>query len=165
LATLERVPGRMDHVSGNGVDVIVDYAHTPDALENLLRALREAARGRLIVVFGCGGDRDRGKRPQMGAITARYADFTYVTSDNPRTENPQAIIDEILPGVGTAPHETHVDRRAAIEAALANARPGDVVAIAGKGHETYQIVGTHVLQFDDLAVAREALAHLEAARR
>jgi UDP-N-acetylmuramoyl-L-alanyl-D-glutamate--2,6-diaminopimelate ligase len=165
LATLDRVPGRMEHVSAGGVDVIVDYAHTPDALENLLRALRETARGRLVVVFGCGGDRDRGKRPQMGEIAARYADFSYVTSDNPRTEDPQAIIDEILPGIGSAPHAALVDRRAAIETALTHARSGDVVAIAGKGHETYQIIGTHVLPFDDMAVAREALAHREAAHR
>jgi UDP-N-acetylmuramoyl-L-alanyl-D-glutamate--2,6-diaminopimelate ligase len=165
LAALERVPGRMDHTGAGGIDVIVDYAHTPDALENLLRTLRETARGRLIVVFGCGGDRDRGKRPQMGEIAARYADYTYVTSDNPRTEDPQAIIDEILAGVGSVPHAALVDRRAAIEAALATARAGDVVAIAGKGHEAYQIIGTQVLQFDDLAVAREALAQREAAHR
>ena len=165
LASLERVAGRMEHVSAGGVDVIVDYAHTPDALENLLRAVRETARGRLLVVFGCGGDRDRGKRPQMGSIAGRYADFSYVTSDNPRTEEPQAIIDDILPGIGSAPHEVSVDRRAAIEAAVSSARPGDVVAIAGKGHETYQIVGTAVLPFDDIAVAREALAHKGAAHR
>ncbi len=165
LASLERVAGRMDHVSAGGVDVIVDYAHTPDALENLLRTLRETARGRLIVVFGCGGDRDRGKRPQMGSIAARYADFSYVTSDNPRTEPPQAIIDEILPGVGNAPHEATIDRRAAIHAAVVNARSGDVIAIAGKGHENYQIIGTQTLPFDDLAVAREALLQREGAHR
>lgn len=165
LAGVTRVPGRMDHVQGGGVDVIVDYAHTPDALENLLRALRETAHGRLIAVFGCGGDRDRGKRPEMGAIAARYADFTYVTSDNPRTEDPQAIIDDILPGIGAAPHEAALDRRAAIFSAVESARAGDVVAVAGKGHENYQIVGTEVLPFDDLAVAREALAQREAAHR
>lgn len=165
LASVQRVPGRMDHVQSGGVDVIVDYAHTPDALENLLRTLRETARGRLVVVFGCGGDRDRGKRPEMGAVAARYADFSYVTSDNPRTEDPQAIIDDILPGIGAAPHEVRADRRAAIHAAVERARAGDVIAIAGKGHENYQIVGTQVLQFDDLAVAREALAVREAAPR
>lgn len=163
LASLTRVPGRMDHVRGDGIDVVVDYAHTPDALENLLRALRETARGRLIVVFGCGGDRDRGKRPQMGAVAAKYADFSYVTSDNPRTEDPRAIVDEILPGIGNAPHEAQIDRRAAIHQAIEGARAGDVIAIAGKGHENYQIVGTQVLAFDDLAVAREALALREAA--
>jgi UDP-N-acetylmuramoyl-L-alanyl-D-glutamate--2,6-diaminopimelate ligase len=165
LASLERVAGRMEHVSGGGVDVIVDYAHTPDALENLLRALRETARGRLLVVFGCGGDRDRGKRPQMGSVAARYADVSYVTSDNPRTEEPQAIIEEILPGIGNAPHEVRADRREAIEAAIASARSGDVVAIAGKGHENYQIVGTQVLPFDDVSVAREALGRKEASHR
>jgi UDP-N-acetylmuramoyl-L-alanyl-D-glutamate--2,6-diaminopimelate ligase len=165
LASLERVAGRMDRVSGSGIDVIVDYAHTPDALENLLRALRETARGRLIVVFGCGGDRDRGKRPQMGRVAARWADYSFVTSDNPRTEEPQGIIDEILPGIGNAAHEVFIDRRAAIDAAVSSARPGDVVAIAGKGHETYQILGTRVLPFDDLAVAQGALARKGAANR
>lgn len=163
LAALERVAGRMEHVREGGIDVVVDYAHTPDALENLLRALRETANGRLLVVFGCGGDRDRGKRAQMGEIAARYADFTYVTSDNPRTEDPRAIIDQILPGIGRAPHAVNADRRAAIETAVRAARPGDLVAIAGKGHERYQIVGTQVLPFDDLAIAREALSAREAA--
>jgi UDP-N-acetylmuramoyl-L-alanyl-D-glutamate--2,6-diaminopimelate ligase len=162
LEALTRVAGRMDHVRGGGIDVIVDYAHTPDALENVLRTLRETASRRLFVVFGCGGDRDRGKRPQMGEVAARYADYTYVTSDNPRTEDPQAIINEILPGVASAPHTVQIDRRAAIEDAVAAANAGDVVVIAGKGHENYQIVGTQILAFDDLAVAREALAHREA---
>lgn len=165
LASLERVAGRMEHVRGGGVDVIVDYAHTPDALENALRTVRETAARRLLVVFGCGGDRDRGKRPEMGAIAARYADFTYVTSDNPRTEDPQAIIEEILPGIGDAPHAAQPDRRAAIEEAIRSANGGDVVLVAGKGHEDYQIVGTQVLPFDDLAVAREALQSREAAAR
>jgi UDP-N-acetylmuramoyl-L-alanyl-D-glutamate--2,6-diaminopimelate ligase len=155
----------MDHVQGGGIDVIVDYAHTPDALENVLRTLRETASRRLLVVFGCGGDRDRGKRPQMGAVAAKYADYTYVTSDNPRTEDPQNIIDEILPGIGRAPHAAQADRRAAIEDAVRAAQSGDVVVIAGKGHETYQIVGSDVLPFDDLAVAREALMQREAAHR
>lgn len=165
LEQLTRVPGRMDHVRGGGVDVIVDYAHTPDALENVLRTLRETASRRLIVVFGCGGDRDRGKRPQMGEAAARYADFTYVTSDNPRTEDPQSIVNDILPGVAKAPHAVQLDRRAAIDAAIAGAHPGDVVLLAGKGHEHYQIVGAQVLAFDDLAVARDALAHREALAR
>ncbi len=165
LASLQRVAGRMEHVHANGVDVVVDYAHTPDALENVLRALRETAARRLVVVFGCGGDRDRGKRPQMGAAAARYADYTYVTSDNPRTEDPQEIVDEILPGIGAAPHAVRLDRREAIEAAIAGAREGDVVLIAGKGHESFQIVGTQALPFDDLTVAREALAHREALHR
>jgi UDP-N-acetylmuramoyl-L-alanyl-D-glutamate--2,6-diaminopimelate ligase len=165
LEALTRVAGRMDHVRGAGVDVIVDYAHTPDALENVLRTLRETASRRLVVVFGCGGDRDRGKRPQMGEVAARYADYTYVTSDNPRTEDPQAIVDEILPGVGSAPHTVEVDRRTAIEQAVASAQRGDIVVVAGKGHENYQIIGTQALPFDDLAVAREALAQRETVTR
>jgi UDP-N-acetylmuramoyl-L-alanyl-D-glutamate--2,6-diaminopimelate ligase len=162
LETLRRVAGRMDCVSGAGIDVVVDYAHTPDALENVLRTLRETTRARLFVVFGCGGDRDRGKRPQMAAAAARYADYSYVTSDNPRTEDPQAIIADILPGLGGAPHAVQPDRAAAIAEAIASAARGDVVLVAGKGHEAYQIVGENVLPFDDLAVAREALAQREA---
>lgn len=158
LAALERVPGRMEHLHSGGVDVVVDYAHTPDALEHALRALRETAPQRLVVVFGCGGDRDRGKRCEMAAAAARYADFVYVTSDNPRSEDPQAIIAEILPGLGGAPHAVEPDRRRAIEAAIAGARSRDVILVAGKGHENYQIIGTQVLPFDDRVIAQEALA-------
>jgi UDP-N-acetylmuramoyl-L-alanyl-D-glutamate--2,6-diaminopimelate ligase len=161
LASLERVAGRMEHVSACGIDIIVDYAHTPDALENALRTLRELARGRLIAVFGCGGDRDRGKRPQMGEIAARYADFTYVTSDNPRSEDPMAIIEDIAAGMGDARKALHKDRREAIFEAIGTAVSGDVILIAGKGHENYQIVGTEILPFDDLQVAREALSQRE----
>ncbi|HTX58406.1 MAG TPA: UDP-N-acetylmuramoyl-L-alanyl-D-glutamate--2,6-diaminopimelate ligase, partial [Verrucomicrobiae bacterium] len=127
LASLERVPGRMEHVRGGGIDVVVDYAHTPDALENALCALRETARGELAVVFGCGGDRDPGKRPQMGEIAARLADRVYVTSDNPRSEDPQAIADAILRGIGTHGRVVELDRRRAIARAIAEAREGDVV--------------------------------------
>jgi UDP-N-acetylmuramoyl-L-alanyl-D-glutamate--2,6-diaminopimelate ligase len=162
LDAVRRVAGRMEHLRGAGIDVVVDYAHTPDALENLLRALRETARGRLVAVFGCGGDRDKGKRTQMGDVAARYADFTYVTSDNPRTEDPQAVVDAIVAGMGTAPHVVVLDRRTAIEYAVRDARPGDVIAVAGKGHENYQVVGTHVIPFDDRAVAEHALAAKEA---
>jgi UDP-N-acetylmuramoyl-L-alanyl-D-glutamate--2,6-diaminopimelate ligase len=161
LAALERVRGRMERVGDGPVHVIVDYAHTPDALENALRALRETVSGKRIVVFGCGGDRDRGKRPEMGAVVARNADFAYVTSDNPRTEDPRAIIEAILPGLGDAPHTVEPDRRTAIDLAVRSAEPGDVVLIAGKGHENYQIVGTDVLPFDDAAEARRALAERE----
>lgn len=157
LASLDRVPGRMEHLRGAGVDVVVDYAHTPDALENALRSLRETSNGALSVVFGCGGDRDRGKRPEMGAVAARLADRVYVTSDNPRTEDPGAIVDEILAGMGTHARVVEIDRRRAIERAIADARAGDVVLVAGKGHEAYQIVGNRVLDFDDVAVVREAL--------
>ena len=158
LATLERVPGRMEHIGGGDVDVVVDYSHTPDSLEHALRALRETTPHALSVVFGCGGDRDRGKRPEMGRVAAQLADRVYVTSDNPRTEDPQAIVNEIVTGIGAHEHTVDLDRRNAILRAVSDAQPGDVVLIAGKGHETYQIVGDRVLPFDDGAVAREALA-------
>ena len=158
LDTLVRVAGRMEHVSGGDIDVVVDYSHTPDSLENALVALRETTPHKLAVVFGCGGDRDRGKRPEMGRIAAAFADRIYVTSDNPRSESPQAIVAEIETGIGAHPHVAEVDRRAAIRRAIDEAAPGDVVLIAGKGHETYQIIGTQTLPFDDAEVAREALA-------
>jgi len=161
LASVNRVRGRMERINGGDIEVIVDYAHTPDALESALRALAETTGGRRIVVFGCGGDRDRGKRREMGNVVAQNADYAYVTSDNPRTEDPRAIIDEILPGIGSAPHEIEPDRARAIASAIRNARPGDTILIAGKGHETYQIVGTDVLPFDDAAEARRALAARE----
>ncbi len=161
LASIERIRGRMERIDGGSVEVIIDYAHTPDALESALRALRETVQGRCIVVFGCGGDRDRGKRREMGAVAVQNADYVYVTSDNPRTEDPRAIIEEILAGVGGAPHEVEPDRRRAITAAIRDARPGDSILIAGKGHETYQIVGKEVLPFDDAAEARRALAERE----
>jgi UDP-N-acetylmuramoyl-L-alanyl-D-glutamate--2,6-diaminopimelate ligase len=161
LAAVERVRGRMERIEGGNVEVIVDYAHTPDALGSALRALRETTHGRRIVVFGCGGDRDRGKRREMGAVVAQNADYAYVTSDNPRTEDPRAIIEDILPGIAGAPHEIEPDRRRAIAAAIRNAQPGDTILIAGKGHETYQIVGKDVLPFDDAAEARRALAERE----
>jgi UDP-N-acetylmuramoyl-L-alanyl-D-glutamate--2,6-diaminopimelate ligase len=158
LAGLARVPGRMEHVGAGEVDVVVDYAHTPDALEQALRALRETTRRKLIVVFGCGGDRDRGKRPQMGRIAADFADRIYLTSDNPRSEAPLAIIGEIEAGMGAREHAIEADRRAAIERAVREASPGDVVLVAGKGHEAYQQIGGETLPFDDVAVAREALS-------
>jgi UDP-N-acetylmuramoyl-L-alanyl-D-glutamate--2,6-diaminopimelate ligase len=140
--------------------VIVDYAHSPDALDKCLAALRDVARaqgGRLVCVFGCGGDRDRGKRPLMGEIASRHAEFVVVTSDNPRSEDPAAIVAEILPGV-RVPHAVHVDRREAIRAAIAGAHRGDVVLIAGKGHEPYQEIGGKRLPFSDLDEVRSALA-------
>ena len=141
--------------------MLVDYAHTPDSLENVLRAARELADGRVIAVFGAGGDRDRGKRPLMGEIGARLADVSLVTSDNPRSEDPEAIIAEILAGTGGAGHVEHdADRRASIHRAVAMAEPGDVVVIAGKGHEQGQeVAGGHKEPFDDVTVAREALRH------
>jgi UDP-N-acetylmuramoyl-L-alanyl-D-glutamate--2,6-diaminopimelate ligase len=153
------VPGRLESVSaGQPFLVVVDYAHTPDALERALSAAREHATGRVLLVFGCGGDRDRGKRPEMGRIAAERADQAWVTSDNPRGEDPAAIVADIVAGAADrARLEVELDRRAAIAAAVAAARPGDVVLIAGKGHETTQTIGARVLPFDDRLVAREAL--------
>ncbi|MFZ1123733.1 MAG: UDP-N-acetylmuramoyl-L-alanyl-D-glutamate--2,6-diaminopimelate ligase [Candidatus Baltobacteraceae bacterium] len=162
MAAFRGVPGRMEHFSGGGVDVLVDYAHTPDALESVLRAAREAAGGELAVVFGCGGDRDRGKRPEMGRIARALADRVVVTSDNPRREEPRAIVEAIVAGIGDARGVTvELDRRAAIRRAIAAARPGDVVVVAGKGHETYQIVGEEIVPFDDRDEVRAALAARE----
>lgn len=158
LAVLPPVPGRMERITAGGVDVVVDYAHTPDALEQALRALREVTQGELAVVFGCGGERDRGKRPEMGSIAARLADRIYVTNDNPRHEEPLAIAREIVAGMGEAPHVLELDRRAAIERAVLEAREGDVVLVAGKGHEAFQAIGDRRVPFDDASVVREALA-------
>jgi UDP-N-acetylmuramoyl-L-alanyl-D-glutamate--2,6-diaminopimelate ligase len=158
LERVERVAGRMERLTAGGVAVVVDYAHTPDALENALRSLRETAEGALAVVFGCGGDRDRGKRPEMGTIASALADRVYVTSDNPRSEDPRLIIGEIVAGIDGGNYVIEADRRHAIERAIAEARSGDVVLVAGKGHEAYQVVGEQILPFDDAAVACEALA-------
>ncbi|MBV9942960.1 MAG: UDP-N-acetylmuramoyl-L-alanyl-D-glutamate--2,6-diaminopimelate ligase [Solirubrobacterales bacterium] len=172
IETAGHVPGRFQPVdAGQEFAVLVDYAHTPDSLENVLRAARGLLAdaslgegGRVHVVFGCGGDRDRGKRPLMGEIAARLADRVIVTSDNPRSEDPQAIISEILAGAG-AGVEHDADRRRAINAAIGGARPGDVVVIAGKGHEQGQeFAGGRKIPFDDVTVAREALEGQPAAR-
>jgi UDP-N-acetylmuramoyl-L-alanyl-D-glutamate--2,6-diaminopimelate ligase len=172
IAGLENVPGRFQVVSGaaDDVRVIVDYAHTDDALKNLLETARPLATGRVVTVFGCGGDRDRTKRPLMGAVAARLSDLVIVTSDNPRSEDPERIIDEIRRGIvmpadriapkgqrGT-PSLAIVDRREAIETAIREAKPGDLLLIAGKGHEKYQVIGDRTLPFDDVDVARAALA-------
>jgi UDP-N-acetylmuramoyl-L-alanyl-D-glutamate--2,6-diaminopimelate ligase len=159
LAAAGRVPGRFEAVdAGQPFAVVVDYSHTPDSLENALHAARELARGRVICVFGAGGDRDRGKRPVMGEIAARLADVAIVTSDNPRSEHPDAIIDEIASGM-TGAFEREADRRRAIERAVALAAAGDVVLIAGKGHEQGQeFAGGRKEPFDDVQVARDALA-------
>ena len=162
IAAVAGVPGRFEAVDcGQAFPVIVDYAHTPDSLDNVLRAAREiVAGGRLVVVFGCGGDRDRGKRPQMGDAARRLADVAVITSDNPRSEDPEAIVADILEGAAGGPAElvVEVDRRAAIGRALRAARAGDVVVIAGKGHEQGQERDGVVTPFDDREVAREALA-------
>jgi UDP-N-acetylmuramoyl-L-alanyl-D-glutamate--2,6-diaminopimelate ligase len=164
IAALPGVPGRLEPVDeGQAFSVLVDYAHTPDSLENVLRATRRLAGDRrLIVVFGCGGDRDRGKRPLMGEAATRLADRTIVTSDNPRSENPLAIISEIEPGAvrGGGSYAVEPDRRRAIAMALAEAAPGDVLVIAGKGHETGQQFADRTVPFDDRVVAREELASL-----
>jgi UDP-N-acetylmuramoyl-L-alanyl-D-glutamate--2,6-diaminopimelate ligase len=163
LGGVTAVPGRFERVdAGQPFLVVVDYAHTPDALERVLTTARALTPGRLAVVFGCGGDRDRGKRPIMGEIAARIADRVWVTSDNPRSERPEAIIEEIVAGVRR--HSAAADlyvampaREGAIRDALRWATRGDTVVIAGKGHETYQIIGTEVLPFDDRSVARQVL--------
>ena len=153
------VPGRFEPVdAGQPFAVIVDYAHTPDGLEQVLRTARSAAgEHRVLVVFGAGGDRDAGKRPAMGAIATRLADRAYLTNDNPRTEDPASIIEQVRAGADTDVLVVEPDRRAAIAAALADARAGDVVVVAGKGHETVQIIGTESHPFDDRVVARQLL--------
>ena len=177
IARCSGVPGRLEAiVVGQPFGVLVDYAHKPDALEKMLRSVRQLTRGRLLTVFGCGGDRDRGKRPLMGEAAGRLSDVVVLTSDNPRTEDPWHILAEAEPGlvqsgmkkvddpavIGdlTQGYVVMVDRRSAIQAALAGARPGDVLIIAGKGHEDYQIVGTMKSHFDDREEVRTYLAPL-----
>ncbi|HEX5605591.1 MAG TPA: cyanophycin synthetase, partial [Candidatus Binatia bacterium] len=179
---LRSVPGRLEKVPNRlGITILVDYAHSPDALEKVLGAVRPLTRGKLITVFGCGGDRDRGKRPVMGEIAGRLSDVTVLTSDNPRSESPMAILDEVEAGMRRTEviklsvsslqsrvvetrkpipetergYFVEADRRTAIEIALSIARPGDLVLIAGKGHEDYQILGSERIHFDDREVARE----------
>jgi UDP-N-acetylmuramoyl-L-alanyl-D-glutamate--2,6-diaminopimelate ligase len=163
------VPGRLELVeapmaSAAPVRTFVDYAHTPDALEQVCSTLAELSEGRLHVVFGCGGDRDRSKRAPMAAAVARHADFAYLTSDNPRSEDPEAILDDMALGLHGGKSECHriVDRAEAIRAAVTHAVPGDTVLIAGKGHETYQVFKDSVVPFDDRLVAARALAAREA---
>jgi UDP-N-acetylmuramoyl-L-alanyl-D-glutamate--2,6-diaminopimelate ligase len=173
VACCPQVPGRTERVGAElpgAPTVLVDYAHTPDAVEKLLRAARPLARGRLVTVFGCGGDRDRGKRPLMARAVARESDLAVATSDNPRTEDPAAILRDVERGLeglrkvepaalggARGAYAVVVDRREAIELALDLARPDDVVVLAGKGHEDYQIVGRERLPFDDRAEALRAL--------
>ena len=165
LGTLPQVPGRLERIAGppECATVLRDYAHTPDALERALRAVRPLVPGRIIVVFGAGGDRDAGKRPLMGEVAARLADLAIVTSDNPRTENPERILDDIERGMEDAPRLRLSDRREAIRTALTEGRPDDLVLLAGKGHETYQIVGTEKRPFDERAIVLEILAELTSA--
>jgi UDP-N-acetylmuramyl-tripeptide synthetase len=173
LANLRRVPGRFDLIEqGQDFAVVVDYAHTPDGLGRVLAAARDltragAGRPRVIAVFGCGGDRDRTKRPLMGKAAAEHADLVFVTSDNPRSEVPEAIMAEIEAGISEAPprfgYQLIADREEAIEAAIAGAGPGDVVVIAGKGHETTQSFRDGVVDFDDAQVAAASLQRLAGA--
>ncbi len=162
LSRIALVPGRFEPVdAGQPFTVVVDYAHTPDSLDNVLRAAREIADGRVLCVFGCGGDRDQGKRPLMGEIAGRLADVPILTSDNPRSEDPEAILDMVEAGMEGVLHERHVDRRVAIERAVVLAAPGDVVVIAGKGHELGQeFAGGRKEPFDDRVVAAEAIREL-----
>ena len=154
-----QIPGRLELVPAKRqFQVFVDYAHTPDALRNVLRTLRELEPHRLIAVFGCGGDRDRQKRPMMGDIVDQYADYAIITSDNPRTEDPNAILAEIENGFRSSRYEKIVDRTEAIGRAVALAQPRDMVLIAGKGHENYQEFADYTVPFDDIQVARRAIA-------
>ena len=157
IAETRQTPGRMESIGGDRISVFVDYAHTPDAVAKACETLRELNPNRLVTVFGCGGDRDRSKRPLMGEAAAMHSHVCIVTSDNPRSENPAEIIAEIIPGLGSVPHEVIENRREAIEAAIENSFPGDLILIAGKGHETYQEVQGHRMHFDDREVARNAL--------
>ena len=158
------MPGRFELIErGQDFGVLVDYAHAPDELENVLRAARSLTDKRLIAVFGCGGDRDRGKRPVMGALGTQLADVVVVTSDNPRTEDPDSIIEMIIQGVppdGRSALTVQPDRESAIREALTKARTGDLVVIAGKGHEDYQIFANETIHFDDREVARHILSEL-----
>jgi UDP-N-acetylmuramoyl-L-alanyl-D-glutamate--2,6-diaminopimelate ligase len=178
LSALQAIPGRLEKIDWNGTfSVIVDYAHTDDALKNVLATLKPLCKGRLCVVFGCGGDRDKTKRPRMAKVAEEFADFIIVTSDNPRTENPDAIIDDVVAGFKTSPliqsykvrntqysiRNTKIiepDRRKAIELAIATARKGDIVLIAGKGHETYQIIGKEKIHFSDKEIAKQCLKNI-----
>jgi UDP-N-acetylmuramoyl-L-alanyl-D-glutamate--2,6-diaminopimelate ligase len=158
LAKSPQVPGRLEAVPAKRqFQIFVDYAHTPDALLNVLKTLRELSPQRLIVVFGCGGDRDRQKRPLMGNVVDQNADFAIITSDNPRKEDPAAIISEVEKGFRSSHYEIVVDRTAAITRAIELAQPRDVILIAGKGHENYQEFADHTVPFDDIQVARRAL--------
>ncbi|MBC8135220.1 MAG: UDP-N-acetylmuramoyl-L-alanyl-D-glutamate--2,6-diaminopimelate ligase [Fibrella sp.] len=161
LRTCPPVPGRFQPVkAGQEFAVLVDYAHTPDGLDNVLKSARPLTKGRLISVFGCGGDRDKTKRPKMGRIAKDLSDIAIATSDNPRTENPEAILDDVLAGMdgdGGAEVRRESDRRKAIALAVSLAQAGDTIVIAGKGHETYQIIGTETFPFDDVQVAKEEI--------
>jgi UDP-N-acetylmuramoyl-L-alanyl-D-glutamate--2,6-diaminopimelate ligase len=157
LESAPQVPGRMERLTLRPCVVLRDYAHTPDALERVLLTLRPLTRGKLVVLFGCGGDRDRGKRPLMGAIASRLADLAVVTSDNPRTEDPERILDDIVAGM-TGSYLREADRRTAIATALSQVKEPDTLVLAGKGHETYQILGSVKHPFDERVIVAELTA-------
>lgn len=157
LSSAPQIPGRLQIVISEPFSVLIDFAHTPDALEGVLSTLRPLVSGRLIVLFGAGGDRDRAKRPPMGRVVAEMADLAFVTSDNPRTEDPDRIIDDVIRGMEDADYRRISDRRQAIHQAVAEARPGDLLLLAGKGHESYQVVGREKHDFDEAAMVLEAL--------
>ena len=162
VAALKSVPGRMESVeTGRDFHVFIDYAHTPDALQNVLTGIHQFKTGRVITVFGCGGDRDKGKRPQMGEIVSHLADFAFITNDNPRGEDPQLIAQEIIRGFSGRHYEVVLDRRSAIARALKMAQPGDIVLVAGKGHEDYQIFREKVVPFKERTVIEELLVSKE----
>ena len=160
LASVPQIPGRLEGVARRPFTVVIDFAHTPDALRGVLTTMRPLTSGRLIVVFGAGGDRDRGKRPEMARAVAQVADLVVITSDNPRTEDPESIIDDIVSGMNGSPFERMGDRREAIGYALAQGRAGDLVLLAGKGHERYQVVGTERQPFDERLIVEEQLGRM-----
>jgi UDP-N-acetylmuramoyl-L-alanyl-D-glutamate--2,6-diaminopimelate ligase len=161
IAALGQLPGRVEVITGKGRSAVVDYAHTPDALARLLTDMRDLTAGRVISVFGCGGDRDRGKRPEMGRIAAELSDLVFITSDNPRTEDPLKIIEEIVAGLPQGSnHEVEPDRERAIVRAIDASQEGDLIVVAGKGHEDYQILGTRKIHFDDREIVRKLLGDI-----
>jgi UDP-N-acetylmuramoyl-L-alanyl-D-glutamate--2,6-diaminopimelate ligase/murE/murF fusion protein len=167
LEKFQSVPGRFELIDcGQPFSVIVDFAHTPDGLENILKTAKEFAKGRIIIVFGCGGDRDRTKRPIMGKLAVQYADVIIATSDNPRTEDPAQILNEVENGIKEAltpgkVYEKIIDRKTAIARAIGMANHDDIILIAGKGHETYQILKDKTIHFDDREVARDILREMK----
>ncbi len=163
LCEIEGVKGRSEVIpTGKDFTIVCDYAHSPDGLDNILPTLKQNAGGRLVTLFGCGGDRDRTKRPLMGESAARFSDFLIVTSDNPRTEDPGKIIDDILPGVRKyeTPYVVIPDRREAIYYAVSHAQKDDLIVLAGKGHEDYQVIGEEEIHFDEREIVAEAIARL-----
>jgi len=165
LSNGPQVPGRLEVVVSEPFTALIDFAHTPDALETVLSTLRPVVSGRMIVLFGAGGDRDKGKRSRMGEVVARLADLAFVTSDNPRTEDPDRIIDDVVAGMGGADFRRVTDRREAIASALTEARPGDLVLLAGKGHESYQVLGKEKHSFDEKAIVGEIMTGLKGGLR